>query len=183
MLLKINIDLKNTISSYRIPFTKKDEIFLDEDLLPKGKKAFLRIVILFTFLTFIAPYLPGKFGQKALIQRMSYVDAFLWFGLFFSLLIFYAYYKIIVCLKKDILEGYKYVYQTKINRKSRINNDKYEIRLQLNPDRNRQKIYLSKPECNEWQVGDSIEVEFLKRMGTFLILKNITKNQVFLFRD
>ncbi|MFC5682043.1 hypothetical protein ACYE2N_09600 [Flavobacterium sp. MAHUQ-51] len=175
--------MKNTIQSQELLFTSEDKIFLNEDLLPKEKKAFLRIAIFFTLLTFIAPYLPGKFGQKALIQKMSYIDAVFWFGLFFSLIIFCGYFKIIVRLKKDISQGYKYIYQTKIERKSRINNDKYEIRLQLNPNRNGQKIYLKRPECYDWQLGDTIEVEFLKHTGTFLILKNTTQNQVFRFKD
>ena len=175
--------MKNTIPSQELLFTSEDKSFLNDVLLPKDKKTFILLVSIFTIVAFIAPYMSGKFGQKPLIYRMSYFDAVVRFGLFFSLIIWRAYHCWIVRLKKDISEGYKYIYQTKIERKSRINNDKYEIRLQLNPDRNGQKIYLKRPECYDWQLGDTIEVEFLKHTGTFLILKNTTQNQVFQFKD
>lgn len=175
--------MKSTSVIQQLSFTNEDKIFLNDELLPKYKRTFILLAVIFMVLTFIAPYMSGKTAQKPLIYKMDYVNAVLIFGLFFSLIVWRAYYCWIVRLKKDINEGYKYIYQTKIERKSRINNDKYEIRLQLNPDRNGQKIYLKRPECNEWQVGDNIEVEFLKRTGTFLILKNITKSQVYQFRD
>ena len=63
------------------------------------------------------PFLPARFTARSAIQSMSYEKCLIIFTILNGLIIYGIYYYGIACLKKDINEGYKYVYRTKLSEK------------------------------------------------------------------
>lgn len=154
-------------------FSKHDIDLLNYDILPKKKKAILNnSFYLLLFIPF-APFLPAPITSKAMIQPLSYEKALLITVIVILFLIFGIYYTGIILLEKDINEGYKYIYKTRILEKSWRGDNKFEIKISERPKKVIMKFLLDKDDCINWTENDILEIEFLKRSGDVLSFKNL----------
>ena len=67
------------------------------------------------------------------IRHIDYESAVIFAALFMGLIIYALYYKGIICLNKDIEEGYKYVYSTKITEKAWRGDNQFEMIITERP--------------------------------------------------
>ncbi len=92
-----------------------------------------------------------------------------------GLIIYGIYYYNIVCLKKDINEGYKYFYRTEISDKIYNGSKKFEVKITERPKNLTKHFLMYSDECPNWSKDDILEIEFLKRTGTVLKVRNINR--------
>lgn len=153
-------------------FSKEDIDLLNYEILPKETKSSFYGCLIFFILIPIMPFLPARITARSAIQSMSYEKSLIMFTIINGLVIYAIYYFRIVCLKKDINEGYKYVYMTKITEKVYSGDGKFEIKITERPKNLNEKFLLTNDECLNWAKDDVLEIEFLKKRGTVLKMKN-----------
>lgn len=156
-------------------FSKEDIDLLNYEILPKDTKSALYACLIFLVLIPIMPFLPAKITARSAIQSMSYEKCLILFTILNGLVIYGIYYYGIICLKRDINEGYKYVYRTTITEKAYRGSKKFEIIIAERPKKLNHKFLLSNEECLNWAKNDILEIEFLKRNGTVLKTTNISQ--------
>lgn len=104
---------------------------------------------------------------------MNYEKALIIFTILNGLVIFGIYYINIVLLNKDINEGYKYIYRTKITEKAWRGNNEFEMIISERPKNVITKLLLNKDNCSNWVKNDELEITFLKRTGKILSFNRI----------
>lgn len=157
------------------PFSKKDIDLLNYQILPKKTKTTLYACLIFLILIPIMPFLPARITAHSAIQSMSYEKCLIIFTILNGLIIYGIYYYGLICLKKDINDGYKYVYRTTITEKAYRGSKNFEIKIAERPKDLNEKFLLSNNECLNWAKNDILEIEFLKRHGTILKTTNISR--------
>lgn len=154
-------------------FSKDDINLLTYEILPKDKKGTLYASLIFFLLIPIMPFLPARITSHSLIQSMSYEKALLIFTILNGLVIFGIYYVNIVLLNRDINEGYKYSYKTKITNKIYRGSKQFEIIIAERPKNITMKFLLNNDDCSNWVKNDTLEITFLKRTGKVLSFRKI----------
>jgi hypothetical protein len=160
--------LKTDITIKQKAFSKDDIDLLTYEILPKNKKTTFYACLVFFLLIPIMPFLPARITNHSLIQTISYEKALIVFTVMNGLTIFGIYYLGIVHLNRDINEGYKYIYRTKITKKVWRGNNEFEMIIAERPKNVTMKFLLNKDDCSNWVENDVLEITFLKRTGKVL---------------
>ena len=166
---KINIDKKI--------FSKEDINLLTYEIAPKEKKAtYIGCLIIFLIIP-ITPFMGNRYDllrRHMPIRHIDYESAVIFAALFMGLIIYALYYKGIICLNKDIEEGYKYVYSTKITEKAWRGDNQFEMIITERPKNLNKKFLFNKDDCTNLTQNDYLEIHFLKRTRIVLSYQIIT---------
>ena len=142
---------------------------IETDLYPGAKRGVWWVSAILLIFCFIAPYVPGRFGARALVETMQYPVAFLLFFLVFSSLVYYFYRKSVYVLRADLLEGKKLIFRTRITRKSWQGQEKFELSLESLPKAlSREKFIFPVNESHCFHEGDMVVLEYLGRSSILL---------------
>jgi hypothetical protein len=160
--------VKTDINIEKKSFSKDDIDLLIYEILPSQRKSTFRACLIFFLLIPIMPFLPARITHNSLIQRMSFENALLVFTVINGLTIFLIYHLGITLLNRDIDEGYKYCYRTKIIQKVWRGNNEFEMVIKERPKNVNMKFVLNKDLCTNWIENDILEITFLKRTGRVL---------------
>lgn len=160
--------MKPNLNIEKSSFTNNDIDLLTYEILPKTKKNVFYGCLIFFLLIPIMPFLPARITARSAIQTLNYETALVMFVIVNGLVIFGIYYLGIVLLNKDINEGYKYVYRTKILNKTWKGDNEFKIEITERPKNVTEKITSIITECNNWLEGDFLEIEYLQRTGRIL---------------
>lgn len=169
----MSIEPEPPLTSNKSEFTETDIDKIVYEILPKAKKNVLYVCLIFFLLIPTMPFLPAKISHNSMIQWLSYEEALAISCVANGLVIFYIYYSGIIRLNKDIDEGHKYLYTTRLLRKTWKGNNNFEIELSKRPESLREKIIVSKDEFYNWYKNDLLEIEYLKRTGRILAYRKI----------
>ena len=160
--------MKEDIEIGKINFNNDDIDLLKIKILPKRRKTVFYACLIFLILIPIMPFLPARGTQRAAVESTNYKTALLIFCILNGLAIFGIYYLGIVLLNRDINQGYKHIYRTKILRKTWKGNNKFEIEITERPKVVSENIILKKTEFYNWFANDILEIEYLPKTGTIL---------------
>ena len=166
---KIKIDKK--------PFAKEDIDLLTYEIEPQQRKATYFGCLLFFLVIPITPLMGNRYDllrRNMPVRHIDYESAVIFAALFIGLIIYGLYYKGIICLNKDIEEGCKYVYTTKILEKAWRGNNQFEMIITERPKKLTKKFLFNKDDCSNLTKNDHLEIQFLKRTRIVLSYKIIT---------
>lgn len=161
------------LSIERKQLSDEDIDLLTYELLPKYKRNFVYISLIFVFSIPILPFFPAKHTHKTLVQSMSYEMAVCVSTFLVLLAIAGIYYFGVFLINKDFKGGFKSIYRTRVSRKVRKSNTKFILEINERPKSIISKIELNKDDFDEWQKHDIIEINYLERSGEILSYKKI----------
>ncbi|MFC3198110.1 hypothetical protein ACFOET_10860 [Parapedobacter deserti] len=153
--------------------TDSDKALLRDNIRPRTVKNALLFCLIYLLLTPIMPYFPAKVTHSKLIDSYSYGQALVISALLAVVVVLAAYYLNVVLLDRDIRDGVKYVYRTKISGKLIKGNKEFRIDLSERPKNVKEKIFINQSEYYNWLVGDMVEVEYLRRSRRILSYKKV----------
>lgn len=142
---------------------------IETDLYPKAKRKVLWLSAIFFGVSFIAPYLPGKYGGRPAIETIGYPGGFLFYLFIFSCLVYYVYRKAVYSLNADLLEGKKFIFRTRISRKVWKGHEQFQLHLETLPKVLSTEKFLypvSVSYC--FNQGDVVVLEYLAQSSVLL---------------
>ena len=142
---------------------------IETDLYPKAKRNVIWLSAIFCGVSFIAPYLPGKYGGRPAIEAIGYPGGFFIFLFIFSCLVYYVYRKAVYSLKADLLEGKKFVFRTRISRKVWKGHEQFQLHLETLPKAlSTEKFLYPVSVSNCFHQGEPVVLEYLARSSVLL---------------
>ena len=138
-------------------------------LYPKAKRNVLWVSAIYLGVSFIAPYIPGKFGGRPAVEAIGYPGGFLFFLFIFSCLVIYIYRKAVYGLNADLLEGKKLIFRTRISRKVWKGHAEFQLHLETLPKAlSAEKFLYPVSLSNCFHQGDVVVLEYLARSSVLL---------------
>lgn len=142
---------------------------IETDLYPKAKRNLLWLSAIFLGVSFIAPYVSGKYGGRPAMEAIGYPGAFLFFLFIFSCLVYYVYRKAVYNLNADLLAGKKLIFRTRISRKVWKGHAQFQLHLETLPKALSAEKFLypvSVSHC--FHQGDVVVLEYLVQSSVLL---------------
>ena len=158
-----------SIESEYMPLSESDTVLIKSNLYPKMKRMVLCLSVGLLSFNIVAPFLGGRFGRRPAIETMGYPKAFLYFSVLFGCLFLYVYWSVLIALRRDLMDGRKCIFRTKISLKVWKSHDQFELFLDKVPKGLlRKKFIYSVTESHNFHKGDVIKLEYLERSGMLL---------------
>ncbi|MEJ7558793.1 MAG: hypothetical protein WKF66_10835 [Pedobacter sp.] len=151
----------------------EDLELIDNKIRPKHKKYAAYVFLGLLLVSTVSPFFSGRWfnNRPSAYEQGRYPSGFMIAMLIFMPLALYFYYRIVICLNRDVKDGTKYIVQVPILSKKMIDDSNYEVVLdrgKLNIDK---IVTIPKRDVYKWIKNDLVEVHFLKRSGTVLSYK------------
>lgn len=104
-----NQDTDSVVDSTEVSLSDDEISHLRGFVLPKTRRNFFLLCLIYLAMLPILPYFPAKITQRTLIERMDYWSAIELCCWAFGLLLCLLYYLAVVRLKQDIRQGKKHI--------------------------------------------------------------------------
>ena len=152
-----------------MPLSESDVDLIKSDLYPKMKRTVVWLSAGLLCLNSLAPYMGTRFGGRPKIETMGYLKAFIFYSIISGCLIFYSYWSLVIVLRKDLENGRKCVFRTKISRKVWNGHQQFEIFFENVPNGFlRKKFIYPITESHKFHQGEVVALEYLERSAMLL---------------